>query len=119
MDTYTKAKILLKAKGFVEMNIVGTSMLPLIKDGEKVHVIAHNNFEPFDILVFYFKPRDSFICHYFWTKSMIEPGNIITRPLNNPKSGYDIPVNEEYIIGKVTNFKIGFFRKLLILLTKK
>lgn len=82
-------------------------MTPLINVGEKIDVIQADQFQLFDIIVFW--QYDRMICH-FVTK--------VDLPLNTSslKNHVDYPIKKEMILGKVTNYKLTPWLKIKFLL---
>ena len=119
-NKFLEVKKFLIDKGSIELNIKGTSMIPLIsdKDRVKVHPLTKKPLKIFDIIV-YWQNNNKFVCHYFWKdKRQTNPHNhkqlVVTRPLN-PPGKFDFPVNKDHILGLVTNFKIPVLRKVYII----
>ncbi len=113
-------KILTQHQEKLRIKIKGKSMQPLLKDGKEVELCKIDSVEElkrFDILVFYDKVEDIFICHYFWKlgKHFVKDENdyILTRPLN-PLTGYDTPVNPEMILGRVKNESFPLWLKMYV-----
>ena len=106
----------INARETIEVKIISGSMEPLIKTGEVVRVEKlSGDPRPFDILVFY--QNNIFLCHYFWRKNIRfdnDGKNYLTRPLLS--RGVDIPFARGQILGRVRGKKIGFWRRMLIML---
>lgn len=88
-------------------------MEPLIKIGDEIIVsVGEKNLKRFDIIVFY--SEDRLICHYLWRMNkIVKPIVFQTRSMSGQ---FDRPLLEEYYLGKVLNFKLGWWWKLKHLL---
>lgn len=104
---FEELKRTLNSEGQLAFEFRGQSMLPVIKPGSLVTIENPKQFEKFDIVVFFF--RDKLICHYVWHKNSLNTESFVTRGLN---SGEDVPVTMDRALGRVTNYKIGFLRRL-------
>lgn len=88
-------------------------MEPLIKIGEEVIVdVGASDLKRFDIVVIFLDGK--LVCHFIWNiNRIVKPILLQTR---NMHGQLDFPVAEEDYLGKVLSHKIGFWRRLRILL---
>jgi signal peptidase I len=107
----------LNEQGFLPIRIMSGSMEPVIKTGEKLTVAEIA--EPlriFDIIVFW--DGSVMVCHFVWriNRAIKSKGEhwIVTRSLVSSRE--DFPILESHILGRVTDRKLPFLRKLRILL---
>jgi signal peptidase I len=107
----------LNEQGFLPIRIMSGSMEPVIRTGEQLMVAEIA--EPlriFDIIVFW--DGSVMICHFVWriNRAIKSKGErwIVTRSLISSRE--DFPILESQILGRVTNRKLPFLRKLRILL---
>lgn len=112
---FAKLKSEIESAGEARFRIAGTSMLPLIRPGEIIRVEPlQGEPEKFDILVF--KADDRLMGHYVWhlneLSAVAGEKTVVTRGLYHGLE--DLPVPMESVLGRVTNFRIGFFRRLLL-----
>lgn len=115
-------KEMLKEKGVLNVNIVGRSMFPLIKEGSTLSIVPIGSYESikkFDVIIFHDGHR--LVCHYFWKRNMYFKNEedlnnpvLVTRPLN-PIHAFDHPINADQILGYVPDVKIGPYLKFKIL----
>jgi hypothetical protein len=92
-------------------------MAPLLPVGCSIEVAPMNRApKPFDLLVFYDQKLQALVCHYVkWVNESF--GKQITTA--SLKTGLeDLPFSTDDVLGIVTNYKISFFRKLKLLLSK-
>lgn len=100
----------------LKFKVVSDSMSPLIPVGTEVYI---RKFEMNDVLkrfdILLFKQGDRLICHYFWHENKVfDKGLINTRCIRY--GGQDNPFSRSQIIGVVTNFKIGCWLRMKILI---
>ena len=108
-EQFERIKLLPLFKG----KIVSDSMSPLIKVGEEIVVdVGAQDLKRFDIIVIFIK--DKLVCHYLWQiNRIVKPILLQTR---NMRGQLDFPVPEKDYLGKVMSHKIGFWKRLRILL---
>lgn len=115
--TFIKLKKRLQKLSQLDFNICSGSMAPLIMVGDQISVKPiEQDLSPFDIIVFW--NGEQLIAHFVWHKNRIKvfkKESVITRSLQNPYEN-DLPINEENILGYVTNFEISTFTKISIFL---
>lgn len=110
LNQFKERRIQLKKNGEYQGRIVTGSMEPLIMVGDiiKVEAVKLEQLEKFDIIVFY--QNEKLICHFVWHKNRFgNQDEVITKSF---VGGEDLPINKEFILGKVTNFKLSFFDKI-------
>lgn len=99
----------------IKYRVISDSMEPLIQIGAELVLerVRPEDIRKFDILVF--KENPVYMCHYVWhVNKVYNKGDIITRSL---KEGlFDDAFSFDKVLGRVVNYKIGFFMKCKILL---
>lgn len=99
----------------IKFRVVSGSMEPLIQIGADLELehVELEDLKRFDILVF--KETPVYMCHYVWhVNKTFNKGDIITRSL---KEGHcDDAFSFDKVLGRVINYKIGFFTKCRLLL---
>ena len=99
----------------IKYRVVSGSMEPLIQIGAELILerVKIEDIRKFDILVF--KETPVYMCHYVWhVNKTFGKGDIITRDLKN--GHFDDAFGFDKVLGRVVNYKIGFFMKCKILL---
>lgn len=111
---YLLLKNKLAKDGRINCRIISGSMEPLIMTNDFVDIEPlSGELKKFDILVFF--QKDKLICHYV-THVNLSDGKIITA---NLIGGEDLPFEKDQILGKVVNYKVGFWQKLKLLRSRK
>lgn len=99
----------------LKYKVVSDSMTPLIPVGAELDLEKIDEttvLKKFDIIVFI--QNNQLTCHYIWhVNETFEKGTIRTRGLKHNEE--DLPFHRKMVVGKVKNFKLGFFTKLRIL----
>jgi signal peptidase I len=99
----------------LKYKVVSDSMTPLIPVGAELlleKINPETDLKKFDIIVFV--KENKLTCHYVWrVNAHFDEGNFITRSLKTNIE--DTPFDGKKIVGRVVNFKIGFFKKIEIL----
>jgi hypothetical protein len=117
-QSFLKAQEILRAKGELEINIVGTSMLPHFPISGYTAIVkpvpSLESLKRFDIIVFW--QNDKLIGHYFWKKNTHFNEDLLTKPLN-PIKGIDHPIQFEQILGIIPDKPIGPYLKLKVFLS--
>lgn len=92
--------------------IISDSMVPVINVNEDVVIdVGEKDLKRFDIIVIWVDGK--LVCHYLWQMNkIVKPLLLQTR---NMRGKLDYPVREEDYLGKVISHKIGFWRRLRIL----
>lgn len=103
----------LKSLPLYKGRVISDSMEPVIMTGENIVVdVGQKEIKRFDIVVVFIDGK--LVCHYLWRMNrIIKPVLLQTR---NMSGKLDYPVKEEDYLGKVLSHKLGFWRKLKILL---
>lgn len=98
----------------IEIKIISDSMEPFLKIEEKIYTIpVTKDFEVFDLIVFW---RDGkLICHFVWRNQISFNKTVVTRSFKNIYLD-EKPVESRYILGFISNKKISFFTKIVIVL---
>jgi signal peptidase I len=103
----------------IKYKIVSDSMMPLIPIGAEVLITKSHvalELKRFDIIVF--EQEKKLTCHYVWHQNRVfDKGKTFTRCLKYNLA--DEPFDNDKIMGVVTNYKIGFFTKIKILIREK
>ncbi len=112
MEVTREAFEKLKASPFFKGKVVSASMEPVIRTGEEIVVdVGCKELRRFDIVVVYLEGK--LVCHYLWAKNrVVTPVLLQTR---NMKGQRDFPVEESAYLGKVVSHRIGFLRRLRLL----
>ncbi len=102
----------LKLLPIYKSQVVSGSMEPVIRTGEEILIDVGNvDLKPFDIIVFYFDEK--LICHFLWRKNRI--AHPILYQTRNMQGSADLPITEEFILGKVISHRISLWRRLKLL----
>ena len=99
----------------IKYRVVSGSMEPLIQIGSELILerVKIEDIKKFDILVFTEAPI--YICHYVWhVNKTFNKGEITTRSLK--EGHFDDAFSFDRVLGRVVNYKIGFYMKCRILL---
>ncbi|MEQ1875986.1 MAG: S24/S26 family peptidase [Bdellovibrionia bacterium] len=112
---FDNLRFALHSRGSLEFRISGKSMLPLIKPGAMIQLEPlRGSPEKFDILVV--RSERALLGHYVWHLNELSAvegeRTILTRGLNRNLD--DLPVPLTSVLGRVTNYRIGFFRRLYL-----
>jgi signal peptidase I len=103
----------------IKYKIVSDSMTPLIPIGAEIFlekIGEDRELKRFDIVVF--EQNKQLTCHYIWHQNKnFDKGMTFTRSLKY--NAEDDPFDQDKILGIVTNYKIGFFTKIKILIRDK
>lgn len=116
-DSFSFVKLKKRLNQFKELKltVISDSMVPLIPvGGEIVIKPICGELLPFEIVVFW--DGTKLVSHYIWKKSIFgSSGKIIwlTRSLKNPEYN-DLPVEEEHILGVVSNFRVTISQKITV-----
>ncbi len=115
---FQKLKHELNEKGHLQAKVVSGSMRPLIQIGDTIEFepVEVEDLKMLDIIVYW--NGEILICHYIWKidgARFNEIGKrIITRPLVAAHD--DFPFSPDRLVGRVTNFRLSFFHKIIIFL---
>ncbi len=100
----------LNEQSSLKVKIISGSMEPLIMTGEEVVLESfQGDLVPYETYV-YLNEENNLICHYFWKKSLLEPGHLLFRALLSSQS--DHLVKKEFVLGKVKNKRVGWWQQL-------
>lgn len=113
---FKELKQVLQLKGSIEANIQGSSMYPLLKDGDIVKVepikVELVHLKRFQIVIFK-NEKDVLVCHYVKINFIKEKNVLICQGINKT-SGEDLPVYPDSILGVVHKPKIQGLMKFKI-----
>lgn len=94
----------------IKFKVISDSMHPLIKIDNELHFVSDlKGLSVLDIVLF--KREENLVVHFVWRNQINFNSTVITRSLKNPFVD-EVPVEKPMILGRVTNFKIGFFLAL-------
>jgi hypothetical protein len=96
----------------LRLNVVTSSMEPLIEVGEKIIIDKTAELKQHDIIVFW--QNEKLICHVLWhfNQRLTLGGAPIwaTRALKGVQ--WDLSIQPEHVLGKVINYQLSFWWKL-------
>lgn len=96
----------------IKFKVVSDSMYPIIRIGDELLTEPVSApLDTFDIILF--KRYNKLVVHYVWRNQKNFNNTVVTRSLNNIYVDEE-PVSYLEILGKVSNYKISFFKKIKI-----
>lgn len=98
----------------IKFKVISDSMHPLIKIDDELQLVPDlNGLKVLDIVLF--KREKNLVVHFVWRNQLNFNSTVITRCLKNPYVD-ETPVDKSLILGRVSNFRIGFYLKLKLVI---